>query len=473
MNEFKVLWIDDHWEQKNNKREHASISSIRNDIIKDNPNVVIDTMDTIASGVVAFFHNVNFNYNLLIVDLHFDNEKANLTVNFICEKAKEKSLPVIVFSSFVDDVNVIIKDFVSSPLLLGCFSKGNKLSFIEAVLNAAKFRALNVVHISDFHFDSALTGDYYIEQNARFEELVRLLIEENKKWKIDLIVFSGDFAYKHPKEDFIQCFQFLQRIVNGTIKDFSKLLIIPGNHDIEWSDFDKAILAPKTGYHFYEFLKKVYSDDHEITSSLTGYNLNTKSFDPHFDPDSFCWSKTFTNLNVEIIGINTVTIEPALLGLGKVSDTVINYIKSTWANPPMGQNLRIAILHHNVLPPFSINSLSESKNILNAGQIINTLADYGCNIILSGHCHDSYLYNISYAILNHKGFSEMKHISYISTSTTGGYVGPLDRARSFNFISIIPSKEPKKKNILISPVLYDSNQRKWIRCEELSSEIIT
>lgn len=471
MSEFKVLWIDDHWEQKNNKREYTAISSIRDNISKENPDIIIDTMDTIASGVVAFFHNKNFNYNLLIVDLHFDNEKTKLTVNFICEKAKEKSLPVIIFSSFVDDINKIIKDFVSSPLLLGSFDKGDKIGFMNAVLNAAKFRALNVVHISDFHFDSALTGQYLAEQNARFEELVKILIEENSKWKIDLIVFSGDFAYKHPKEDFLQCFQFLQRIVNGTIKDFSKLLIIPGNHDIEWSDFERAILAPKTGYHFFEFLKKVYSDDHEIISSLTGFNINTKSFDNHYDPDSFCWSKTFSNLNVEVIGINTVTIEPDLLGLGKVSDNIINFIKSSWFNPALGQNLRIAILHHNILPPFSINSLSESKNILNAGQIINTLADYGCNIILSGHCHDSYLYNISYAILNHKGFSEMKNISYISTSTTGGYVGSLDRARSFNFISIIPSKNKNKKNLLISPVLYDSNQRKWIKGGELNSEI--
>jgi len=448
------------------------LNAIRREIISKNPQIKIDTQYEIADGLISLFQTTQFDYNLLVIDLEFTNDKYKALTSLIFENAQKKGVPFVIFSGYIGDSSQVLNNYSGSPKFLGAFVKENRNELIESILRFAEFRSLNIVHISDFHYDSALTGDQRVEQEARFKTMVEKLREYHLSKKIDLIIFSGDFAYKNPKEDLDECYQIIQDVITNTIKDFSKLLIIPGNHDVIWDDFGNGKISEKPAYEFYLFLKKIYSNDYEILSSLIGYNKNTEEFESHFEPDSFCWAKSILDLNLEIIGINTVTIDPAFKGLGKVSQNTLKYINKIWLLKAAENVVRIAILHHNILPPFSINTLSESSNILNAGQVVKTLAECGCNIILSGHCHDSYLYNFSFSVLNHNGFNDMGHITYLSTGTTGGYVGPLDRARSLNFINLIPSKIDSSKNIVVTPVIYDSNQRKWIEQGETKCQIL-
>jgi hypothetical protein len=118
-----------------------------------------------------------------------------------------------------------------------------------------------------------------------------------------------------------------------------------------------------------------------------------------------------------------------------------------------------------------VNDLDENNGIVNAGKIIELLAELGCDLLLNGHSHFSGLYNFSFSSLNHLGYSEIKHLATLSTGTVGGYSQSYDRARSFNIIRIFPTTNKRKKSITIIPVVYDSVKCKWIKCNELNTEI--
>jgi hypothetical protein len=178
------------------------------------------------------------------------------------------------------------------------------------------------------------------------------------------------------------------------------------------------------------------------------------------------------DLNLEIIGLSSVATSKELKGLGIVDDTVKKFLKNKWEDPQPGSYLRIALLHHNILPPFSANPLEESGHIINAGEIVERLTSYGCNIILSGHCHDSYLYNFSISSLTRKGFSSMKNICYLSTGTSGAYAPTKDRSRSFNVLNIFSSLEQDTEvNLVVQPYFYDSRSQIWDDGEKLKTVI--
>ena len=228
-------------------------------------------------------------------------------------------------------------------------------------------------------------------------------------------------------------------------------------------DFSNAKIGKHSGSTFYQFLKDIYIKNLEVISKLVGFNPKNYAFDDSH-PDSFSWSYVNENSQVKFLCLNSVIAEQntLLVGKGRISKNTISFIEKEWSVPPQMNELRIAVFHHNILPPFSINTLDENDNLLNSGEIMEVLSKYGCDIVLGGHCHGSYFYNFSYSSLNHHGFSKTKNISYISTSTSGGYTATKDRPRSFNVIRIYQTKEQHIKSVEIVPYAYDSTKNEWI-----------
>lgn len=469
MNTYKILWIDDDWGGNAIPLEKQLLQEVKDTLVLTNNNISVTAKASIAEGVVDFFFSKSFNYDLIIVDLRFIADDK--TFDIIIENAQRKFLPIIIFSNNLSDYDLSSYTVTSNTFIVDIIEKINKENLIERVLSLSKSKALNIVHISDFHFDSMLKGNAAREQKIRFEKMIDTLEAESRIRPFDLIFFTGDFAAKSPRNDFENCFLIIQELVNKTVGDFSRLCIIPGNHDIEWDDFEKSVISTTPGKAYYEFIKKIYmgSRNEEVLKNLIGWNHKMNQFDDHFEPDYFCWHKNFENLKVEILGLNSATIKAELKGLGQVSEGTMSFIENEWGKPN-GTSLRIALVHHNILPPFSMNTLEESSNIRNSGQLIELLAKNNCNLLFSGHCHDSYLYNFSYSVLTHNGFSGFRNLTYVSTGTSGGYAPNYDRARSFNIIHLGP-QEAGERSIILTPYLYDSRLQEWAQVTELNTTL--
>lgn len=475
MSTYNILWIDDDWEHISDKNSQSfnQLNGLKEKIEHNNNGVSITTRITIADALADYAIDKRDAYHLFIIDLQFHTEKGDKSYDNIFDLANDRNIPVIIFSNYVHTLNYNDVKSRIKHLFIGIFDKDKQKEnlFFECVSSIIRFKPVNIVHISDFHYDSTLIGNQKEEQITRFKELIKTLQIENEASTIDLIIFTGDIANKCPSNDFDDCLPIVQELVLKTTNNYSKILMIPGNHDIEWEDFANSKISSRPSMAFYNFIKKLYNQDEEVLSYLIGFNPKNETFDDHYLPDSLSWSKNFPSLNLEILGLNSVTTTAKLKGQGLISNGTKQFIIKQWSSPPLSNRVRIALLHHNILPPFSTNTLDESENIVNSGEVIELLSSNSCNLILSGHCHDSYLYNFEYSNLQHEGFSSMNHISYVSTGTTGGFNSSFDRARSFNVIKLLPSKLPNEKNLLLQPYIYDSKQKKWIKIGKLNSVI--
>lgn len=474
MKEFNILWIDDDWEHMNNT-EFLILDEIRTKLLSYDSRLNIVTKSSIADGVMSILGR-DIRYDFVIIDLDFKNEnekseKDKYNYSDLVDQIQNKGIKYAILSN--QKVNFNLSETVAKTknLIIGIYDKGNYAKFIGDMQNISRFSPLNILHISDFHYDSTMEGNEAIEQEDRFEKLIKIASEMHKKEMIDYVIFSGDLAYKKPDQDLKICGKFIRKLINSTINDYSKIFIIPGNHDIEWDNYEQSKISAIPANSFYEFYKEVFDDNLDFISRLIGYNSRNDSFDNNCNPDSFCWSYTNMNNLVSILGLNSVTTSADLKSKGKISKNVISFIKKEWSRYPTKHELRIAVFHHNILPPFSINKLDESESLLNSGEILELLSELNCDILLSGHCHDSYLYNFSFSSLNYNGFNNFKNITYISTGTFGGVTPTLDRARSFNMIKVYQSKDEHTKTIRLSPIVYDSRRKEWIKQKELHTDI--
>ena len=133
---------------------------------------------------------------------------------------------------------------------------------------------VNVLHMSDFHYDHTLYGTDADMRNAVLEACLRSLRTIDKK--VDVIVLTGDIALSGSLEDY-EAFHdnFLKNVLNIFDLDVTKVLICPGNHDVkrgETTPEEDIITRSKSdvGPHT---IKAAYAG---IFSGLTTYMTNHK-----------------------------------------------------------------------------------------------------------------------------------------------------------------------------------------------------
>lgn len=470
MNNFNILWIDDVWEKNIDSNDFIFLNAIKNKLEKEGNDTIKIIISPSISHAVTTINSDNIDFDFVIVDLIYKNE-TNFNYFEIIKAINKKKVKFAIFSEYEKDYQNTPVFNLGKDFLFGLYNKQNYEDLIKDLLEISSFSSINFIQLSDFHFDSTLKGNDYKNQEIRFDKLIDFLKAKNLNDPIDFMIFSGDFANKEIKNDLKECAKYIRKLVNSSMSGlFERFFIVPGNHDIEWSNFEESEISSKPCESFYEFYKEVYDNDLDIISNLIGYNSQTKLFDSSFSPDCFCFSR-IVNKRISILGLNSVMVEKDYKGKGMISQSTINFLNHEWDKKATQNEFRIATFHHNLLPPFSLNPKEENGNLLNSGYVIEELTKFGCDLVLSGHCHDTYYYNFSYNILGHEGFSSIKNLSYISSGTSGGYSPTYDRARSFNIIKIFATREKHTKELHITPIIYDSRTNEWIELKTLITNI--
>nr|VFJ59477.1 MAG: Calcineurin-like phosphoesterase [Candidatus Kentron sp. DK] len=106
---------------------------------------------------------------------------------------------------------------------------------LRRVLDEWHMESLRILHIADLQF-----GDPNDDEEAfHFESLIADSITEDCKGHLDLIVITGDIAYKGTPSEYEAAARWLEEDLLNLLKrkgldiDRERLLIIPGNHDID------------------------------------------------------------------------------------------------------------------------------------------------------------------------------------------------------------------------------------------------
>ncbi len=234
---------------------------------------------------------------------------------------------------------------------------------------------LEAIHVAENEFVLAQVSDMHFG-DARFDPvLASAVVDEINELGPDLLVVAGDLTERGYREQFDEAVEWLDRI------ECQKRLVIPGNHDCR-----------NVGYiHFSETLGPRYSSR---IMQLGGQQ-------------------------VMLIGVDTSKPD---LNQGELGRS--NHL---WLYEQCSQeaDFKILALHHHLV---SVPGTGRERNILwDAGDILEILVETGVDLVLCGHKHVPYVWEMAGMTLSTSGTA--------CTKRTRGKTPP-----SFSIVRVEPER---------------------------------
>jgi 3',5'-cyclic AMP phosphodiesterase CpdA len=280
-----------------------------------------------------------------------------------------------------------------------------------------------ILHISDLHLvspDSSPALDDHkaglVPTSTRFThyEMLRLtlkrlsesLVERGKK--LDAIVVTGDIADKNGESGY-QAFLELLDGLASVRPSADRTVVVPGNHDVTTG------LSPGDSRRYDRFVRFIRGAGF-ITPVLNGVDLGTPDRTKHlasFDriqiiPIDFS-AYSQVRLDVGLPDAIWQTLESVVAGspqqlsalrklriadAARVDGNQLEAIRQILADadPEQKSILRIAVLHHHLLPVSAKEEIKPFESLSNLGLVRQFLRDQGISIVLHGHKHTEFSY---------------------------------------------------------------------------------
>ncbi len=239
-----------------------------------------------------------------------------------------------------------------------------------------------ILHLSDIHFGdnhgfkNPLGGkqDLVAKQelcDVIFEDLMAQGISNSD---IAIIIISGDLTWQANPHEFSNALDILQKLKNYFGLSNKQIIIVPGNHDIEWVD-ENGNIDTNAELNYYNFYHSFYNV------------LPEKSFMriSKFEVDGKV---------IGMIGLNSCRIESMPnAGFGYVGDEQLGKIQN-YLNDNKDIDIICTVCHHHILPVNYLEQISTNEKkismMLDAELVIRTLIANRVNVILHGHQHQPY-----------------------------------------------------------------------------------
>jgi 3',5'-cyclic AMP phosphodiesterase CpdA len=239
---------------------------------------------------------------------------------------------------------------------------------------------ISIAHVSDLHF-----GGYAdLAQIEALEEFLPTL-------GAVATVVSGDLSQRARHGEFQAAHAFLQRL-----RRHAPLLVVPGNHDIEWWKSPLGLLGESTKFKKYSQYFGDLTPVLEVPGAVIAGALS--SYGVAFG--SLTW-----NLN-----------DVAVKGHLPASETT--RVKQIFDEAP-ADAVRILTFHHNVLP----GGISRRRGLANWRAAYRRLLTTGADVILCGHDH-------------HEGAGQIEGAMPVSTAGTHSFRTRGGRPSVFNLVRI-------------------------------------
>ena len=239
-----------------------------------------------------------------------------------------------------------------------------------------------ILHLSDIHF-----GDNHGFKNplggkqglVAKQELCDVILEDLKVQGISnsdiaVIIISGDITWRASPHEFSNVLDFLRKLKNYFGLSNKQIIIVPGNHDIEWVDENGNIDA-NAELNYYNFYHSFYN----VLPEKSFMRINKFEIDGKV----ICF-----------IGLNSCRLESmSNAGFGYVGDEQLGKIQQ-YLNINKDIDMICAVCHHHLLPVNYLEEISTNEKkismMLDAELVIRTLIANKVNVILHGHQHQPY-----------------------------------------------------------------------------------
>jgi len=255
-----------------------------------------------------------------------------------------------------------------------------------------------IVHLSDLHF-STKHHSFTLEPDGVRRPLVTLLADDLKdvgKGKPPAaVIISGDLTWQGRPEEFDLAYDFINNLQSITGLEPQHFVIVPGNHDIQWSKQrgDK------------------YHKEKKVTAVSEAAEKNYRQF---FERTLACAPNAFFAMGrryilgnyiaVDIVGLNSSRLEQKhFAGYGYVGLEQVDKAAGAmgWQREDHRVRCRMLILHHHLAPVTPEEEVTTYDRIysltLDSGQLVYRTLELGVDLVAHGHMHQPFASSVSRA----------------------------------------------------------------------------
>jgi 3',5'-cyclic AMP phosphodiesterase CpdA len=211
-----------------------------------------------------------------------------------------------------------------------------------------------VFHCSDLHFGHPAVPEQY----EAMEELIQ-------DYKYDVVAISGDLSQRAHTGEFQRARAFIRHV-----QMTSKVIVIPGNHDVVWWKSPFSL-----------------GDDHKMLANYRRY------ISEDIEPVLHVPGVTFAGLNTShgvIPGTLTWRLRDLSI-IGTVRKHQIDRLRRVFAEAP-ADDLRVVVMHHNPVK----GELSQRHGLKNTARALGAFADMSVDLVLCGHDHQDAVHFIEH-----------------------------------------------------------------------------
>lgn len=262
---------------------------------------------------------------------------------------------------------------------------------------------IKILHLSDLHFGTSKQAELWSSQ------LVEDLCQNLEINKLDALIISGDIANKSTPEEYNTAKQFL----NEFFRDFplkpEQIIIVPGNHDLNWDLSKKAYtLKDKEDCKPDELKKDCYILVNEdvirvldqekypkrfsnFKAFYDNYKSNTKSYD--LDPEQQ-YSLDIVSSNILVMGLNSAwQLDNYNKNRADINNNAITNALNEIRRNDIYKNcpIKLAVWHHPINSPY--------EDRIKDSDFLSRLAVNDFSLFLHGHVHkaenDEFRYDLN------------------------------------------------------------------------------
>lgn len=250
--------------------------------------------------------------------------------------------------------------------------------------NESTPKSVKMMVISDIHyFDPSL---FSTPLNASFQEYIasdrKLIVESSailksvlasvETEKPDVLLISGDLTKDGEKIDH----EALAAMFKTLSEKGIKVLVIPGNHDVNNPAAYSYLGTSKTQ------IANVSASEFATIYSNCGYGNAVER-----DANSLSYVSEPVN-GIWVLGIDACHYSPTSETAGSISASTLAWIKTIIAKAKSENKILVSMMHHGLLEHFAGQSTLFSEYVISDwSNVSTTLADLGLNVIFTGHFH--------------------------------------------------------------------------------------
>lgn len=243
-----------------------------------------------------------------------------------------------------------------------------------------------VLHLSDLHFGTEEQALLWYEQLA--EDL-----REQQCTELDAVILSGDIANRSTPEEFAAARVFLEKLMKEFQLAPRRLVMVPGNHDLNWELSRKAYSLHRRAEFKGSLGEGLYIDHGEIVEvrDESAYRLRFEPFSSFYQqlkqvpyPLEYAQQailQHFPEKKLLVLGLNSAwQIDHAFKARTSIHSGALSSALSTLRTAPeYADTLKIAVWHHPIA--------GEGEDQLRDHGFLERLAQAGFRIALHGHIH--------------------------------------------------------------------------------------